>query len=75
MGSAVAILLVGIGLFALGAVVSRAYVYKNLGVFADRLDWKSFAGTGIVPKWASLIVLLGWIVIFAGLVSLIAALA
>ncbi len=60
----VLLIIVGIGGILLSAIQSRQFASP---IPPELLE--ETAGTGIVPSWVSLINILGWLAIFAGLIS------
>jgi len=61
---AVLLIIVGIGGILFSAIKSRQLASHSLGELLEET-----AETGIVPWWVSLINILGWLAIIAGLIS------
>ena len=59
---------VGIILYFLNIFLIRAYIGEKAPDTLDNGSWELTAGTGIVPKWVSVIGLIGMGFILAGLI-------
>lgn len=68
------IIAVGVVLVALGAMITRAKVKGTFGDINEGTKYLS-QGTGVVPAWVSLMVLLGWLAIAVGVVWAIVEMA
>lgn len=59
---------VGVVLYFLNVFLIRSYVGRHNPTLIDSDEWEDTAGTGVVPKWVSLIGLIGMGFIPSGLV-------
>lgn len=62
----------GIGMNVINRILITAYIEKKTPEFNNPIMRDLTAGTGIVPKWVSLLALVGYILVIAGIVSFFA---
>lgn len=73
MGTAVILILLGIGSLAFGGNVTRQRVTARFGQ-VDEMTMEAAQGNGTVPSWVSLVVLGGWAALCSGVIAAIASL-
>lgn len=63
----------GVALLVAGSRLTQVFVARHMGQF-NRETMDASAGVGVVPRWVSLIVLVGWFIVGTGVLSVLAAL-
>ena len=66
------VLIVGVLLIATGGGLSKRRIKSTFGNM-DSTSIELSEGTGVIPKWVSMLVLLGWLGVVVGVVGVIIA--